>query len=376
MNDALNDACRIRNHYASISVMKGIAILMVAIVHSTIYFQDLNVVIFQLTRAGRWGCQAFFVISGFTLSASWKRNKLTVYEYIKRRFLKIAAYWYIAILFFQSYYILAENFAITPFTHITNKPFDVLLSVLMLNGISPTGFNSIVPGGWYIGTQWIFYLLFPVCVKIYDKFEQKQWNSNFLPLLALLVSFLVQVFVAIRYGDASLSALGTFLYYSWINQLPCFLCGMSLYYNYCDDKYRVASWKNYIVKFVLFGGGATGAFYLLRNVSFIFVFVPVGYAIMFCYLFLILEQLLLKWHSSGQKYVVSFFIKWSKISYEAYYTNTIFEMLIPFHLMNLFSGTIKLDGTFAYFVALPLMIVATYVSAQMAHHIHLKLHKR
>lgn len=57
-----------------IDFFKGIAIIMILLAHSTQRIEGLNLVN-QLFSFGQMGCQIFFLISGYTISLSWKRYK-------------------------------------------------------------------------------------------------------------------------------------------------------------------------------------------------------------------------------------------------------------------------------------------------------------
>jgi peptidoglycan/LPS O-acetylase OafA/YrhL len=43
-----------------------------------------------------------------------------------------------------------------------HSPADVVLSVLFLHALSPSAINNVVPGGWSIGVEMVFYLLAPL----------------------------------------------------------------------------------------------------------------------------------------------------------------------------------------------------------------------
>jgi peptidoglycan/LPS O-acetylase OafA/YrhL len=61
----------------AITAYKGIAIMMVIMVHSAIRFDIPNSLSF-ITRFGQMGCQIFFVISGFSLMLSFDRHQYSL----------------------------------------------------------------------------------------------------------------------------------------------------------------------------------------------------------------------------------------------------------------------------------------------------------
>lgn len=345
----------------SIQIIKGLAILMVLLVHSSIYFHGLNPVVYQMTRVGRWGCQAFFVFSGFTLALSWKSKKDPKYlSFLKRRAERIVPYWYFAIIFYQVYARIVEFWGGDLFTKIETSPGGILAALFLVNGLSPSTFNSVVPGGWYIGTQWILYLMFPLFIRIFDFCERKRISVKVVPLTSLLISFIIQGTIAIWHGDASLSGLYSYLQYSFINQMPCFLCGIALYYLVLDHKCCKKTAFTYGACTALSFCVVSFSFYFMRNIPLIFVFIPTGYAISFCYMFLWSEVALTKIKKSGKaNFILNFLANWGGLSYEAYYTNTIFTMIIPFYILSSKENT----GIISFIVALVVMEVTTFLSA-------------
>ena len=328
-----------RERYDSIVMLKGIAILMVLTVHTSIYIDHLNLIIDQLTRIGRWGCQAFFVASGFTLTASWKRKSQSIGQFLARRYKTIAPYWYIAIVWFQVYAVLMNKYGMSMFAPINSNSINVLLSVFLLHGLSVEGINTVVPGGWYIGTQWLLYLMFPTCIKIYERWK-KCISVKLIPLISLALSFLIQLMVAVIQKNPGVVGLYSFFQYSVITQLPCFLCGISLYYVFVEERSCTKSSNKYAINFCLLFGISSFGFYFLRNVPFIFVFVPTGFAVAFCFLFLTLET------SKNKKGRIHAFLKcWGEVSHEAYYMNTVFTMQLPMLFFGSFKGFLGGGGT-------------------------------
>lgn len=347
--------------FESIQIIKGLAILMVLLVHSSIFFHGLNPVIYQMTRVGRWGCQAFFVFSGFTLTLSWKSKKKPQYlPFLKRRIKRIVPYWYFAIIFYQVYAQTIGLLGGELFTKIETSPGSIFAALLLLNGLIPSCFNSVVPGGWYIGTQWILYLAFPLFIRIFDFCKGKKISVKIVPLSSLLMSFTIQGGIAIWHGDGSLSGLYSYLQYSFINQMPCFLCGMALYYLVLEKQYCKNTAVYYGVCTIISFCIASFSFYFMRNIPLIFVFVPTGYAISFCYMFLWSEQVLTKIAQNNKaKHILNFLANWGGLSYEAYYTNTIFTMIIPFYILSTKEDT----NIVGFIIALLIMGVTTFLSA-------------
>lgn len=83
-------------YYESLDFLKGIAILMVIIVHTS---QRVNMTqgYSNIAMLGQLGCQMFFVISGFSLSSSFAHNH-SLGRFYWNRFISIAPGYYIAII--------------------------------------------------------------------------------------------------------------------------------------------------------------------------------------------------------------------------------------------------------------------------------------
>ena len=81
-----------------VNVLKGIAILMVLIVHSTQRF-ELPFILNEACKFGQMGCQIFFVISAFCIYMSYERHKESIGGFYKRRFITVAPGYWLTIIF-------------------------------------------------------------------------------------------------------------------------------------------------------------------------------------------------------------------------------------------------------------------------------------
>ena len=86
-------------HLGFLDFLKGIAILMIILVHSGISMEGINQTLRESLSFGQMGCQLFFIISGFAISLSWFQKKRTVFQFYKNRYISIAPAYYIAIIF-------------------------------------------------------------------------------------------------------------------------------------------------------------------------------------------------------------------------------------------------------------------------------------
>jgi peptidoglycan/LPS O-acetylase OafA/YrhL len=104
-------------------------------------------------------------------------------------------------------------------------PQNILANVLFLHGLVPAANQSIVGGGWSVGTEVLFYLLAPMLFML-----RNRWPL----LIVVAVLCYPMVLWLVWLGWSALGAPGYvednhFLYFSIANQLPVFICGCLLF---------------------------------------------------------------------------------------------------------------------------------------------------
>lgn len=150
----------------SINILKCLAILMVLTVHQGQLFKHCG--LYEFTKLGQLGCQCFFVISGYTLCQSWDSRKTNVKQFFKRRITAIAPGYYFDIFLFTILSLVIQYLNFPHYWSQAGLGLNHLWNFLFLHGLSPSAINSIVPGGWYIGTTMLMYLTFPFLKKLLD----------------------------------------------------------------------------------------------------------------------------------------------------------------------------------------------------------------
>lgn len=206
----------------SFDFIRGVAILGVIAVHVS---QSFNTQIFYLDSTlslGRFGIQLFFFVSAMTMCYMWDAREgetSPTFKFYIRRFFRIAPLFWLAILV----YICLYNNDV--------GVIDFLTTFLFVNSFSPDSINSIVPGGWSISVEMIFYLLFPLLI-IYIR------NRSYLYLI-LAVSIYFVHSIPINYFLEYLNSnflfltqekLKEFSFMTFTSQLPIFLLGCFLYF--------------------------------------------------------------------------------------------------------------------------------------------------
>jgi peptidoglycan/LPS O-acetylase OafA/YrhL len=217
-----------------IDALRGVAIIAVLVSHA-----QRNVEIYQamghqasmspwLSRyadQGARGVQLFFVISALTLFLSAGKRGGESHEWLNfyiRRVFRIAPMFYIAFAVYCLAPVLMKGQAL--------PSLGTLLSTLSFtNGWNPAwllGANDVVPGGWSIGVEMSFYIVFPLVFLGLRSFPRAATAL----LVVLTVDVLAWPLLLAHppIDDADLWARFAFV---WLpNQLPIFLFGICAYY--------------------------------------------------------------------------------------------------------------------------------------------------
>jgi peptidoglycan/LPS O-acetylase OafA/YrhL len=207
--------------FAYIDCLRGYAVLMVMVAHTTSVYAQLPYPAHKIGTFGWNGVQLFFLASSLTLLLSYDQERrrtgaFNARNFFIRRFLRIAPMYYLAAAFYA---------VLTPPRSPTLA--QLAASLAFVNAWTPrtmptTGDWTVVPGGWSIGVEFTFYLLFPAFVVAATSFRR------LLPLLAATVlaaavlDTLLFPMLTQAYGRLPADL---FLYYWLPNQAPVFLVG-------------------------------------------------------------------------------------------------------------------------------------------------------
>jgi peptidoglycan/LPS O-acetylase OafA/YrhL len=205
-----------------LNALRGVAVCGVVLSHIVYRTIDLHNELSIILSYGQLGVQLFFFISALTLCISFDRDQNLIFFYIKR-FFRIAPLYYFAIFF----YFLWENFK---YSYHSNQILiisdynliNILSNIFLLHGFYPYGNNNIVSGGWSIGAEVYFYILFPFLFFLVKK--NKLVSNIFLLLFyILLIFFLRQFFLSEEFDKI---VFRTFL------QLIPFYAGLIFYFKF------------------------------------------------------------------------------------------------------------------------------------------------
>jgi len=227
------------NQLKHIDSLRGVAILMVILVHtaqSVSFIQQhepLSSLAIILTNYGQVGIQLFFVISAYTLCISHIKRQQESHRQLKffiRRFFRIAPMYYVGIGFYALTYGLF-NWLKTGVIQIPEQYnlVNVTSNLLFVHGFYPPANSNIVPGGWSIGTEMAFYVIFPLLFMMANKLSQR---SVFIVLPFTIIIIIANYFIVQYLANISKQPLlnNSFWYYNISNQLLVFCLGFGLFF--------------------------------------------------------------------------------------------------------------------------------------------------
>jgi peptidoglycan/LPS O-acetylase OafA/YrhL len=223
----------------------------------------------------------------------------------------------------------------------------IVLSALLLHGFWPDTMSSVVPGGWSVADEVIFYALFPLMVPLLLK---ASWRSLFtVAVLAIVlgaqISRLLDGFSS-YFLPASLEGISGVYFSQWFpRQLPCFIFGVALFkFSVGRDGVPESLAKTACVLAI----ALMLLFPFLEGVKHM---LPLGLATSYGIAFSLFGFSLMYWPASP---LVSNILVWiGKVSYSAYFVH--FAVLHYFPQLRT-TGSTPLDLVIAYAAVLALTI--------------------
>ena len=337
-------------HIGYIDALRGYAILMVIAVHTSMAFPDLPTSLSKILAQGARGVQLFFVTSALTLCMSWVARRESPAEFYARRFFRIAPMFWIAIVVFL--WVNGTDASIYQpegigFRHIA-------MTALFIHGFWPDTINSVVPGGWSVANEVIFYALFPIIVP---PLLRASWKSLILVAIATIVlgpqlsrldnlSYLLPA--------SAKDASGIYFSLWFPRQLPCFIFGIALYRLSTGQHSISEALSKWICAISI---ALMLAIPFLEGVKYA---LPLGLATTYAIAFSFFAFSLMNWSSSP---LVNYPIIWiGKVSYSAYFVHFLVLHLLP--LVPL-TGWPVADFALAYVVVVAVTIGVSSLTYSM-----------
>jgi exopolysaccharide production protein ExoZ len=140
-------------HIATVDAARGAMAFAVMAYHLLSYQR-----IVTIDRVAYYAVYGFFVISGFSLYVRYRDSLVdmkALRAYLIRRFFRIAPLFYC---------VVALQLLLEP------RPAEwvnrLLLNLTFAFGLANPGANSLITGGWSIGIEMVFYLVFPIMLAV------------------------------------------------------------------------------------------------------------------------------------------------------------------------------------------------------------------
>jgi peptidoglycan/LPS O-acetylase OafA/YrhL len=172
----------------------------------------------------------FFAISAFSLAYSYN-ERMNCMEDIKffyiKRFFRLAPLFYaVLIVEYLATYIMYKHLF---------SGYELLLSLTYTFPFIPGKHESLVWGGWSLGVEWIFYIIFPVMVCFLNNKK-----TTFLAwFISLILSINIQKDMAITQPE-----LQSFYYMNIIKHLPYFVVGIGVSHYFKEFKMLAIQWTS------------------------------------------------------------------------------------------------------------------------------------
>lgn len=222
-----------------IDTLRGLAILAVIIVHCSIYGDNtyLPSVFQSVVYSGVHGVQLFYVVSAFTMFLTLHnregKEEFLWTKFFIRRFFRIAPMYYVGICYFLWQDGLGPRYWLGDADHVTLS--NILSNFFFVHGFNPYWITSLVPGGWSITDEVLFYCLIPLLFLIIKNTQQA--------FRFVLVTLAVRLLLHIVFNEFPL--IGSerlwqeYLYLYLPSQLPVFALGI-LFFFIVRDEYKIS----------------------------------------------------------------------------------------------------------------------------------------
>jgi exopolysaccharide production protein ExoZ len=196
--------------------LRGLAICGVLLIHVGQSVDGLGGSLANFAAYGFRGVHLFFIVSALTLMTVSHDRLFDARSFYIRRFFRIAPMFYLAIVFYTCLY----GFEPRPGVPEGISALDIVLTTFFVHGFKLSSLNSVVPGGWSIASEAIFYALFPFALA----FITSLGRAIIAVVLAMGLS--VAGHLIFRHGAAP----ALFDHFGFLSNGSAFACGIALFY--------------------------------------------------------------------------------------------------------------------------------------------------
>ncbi len=209
--------------------LRALAIAMVVWLHVSELYNPNSTIANVGAFWGR-GVQLFFIVSAFTLLTV--EHDVKYWRFLGRRFFRIFPMLYIGIVF----YTIRNGMGASMYSPHGVTPIDVILNFAFLNAWFPNAAYSVMPGGWSISCEAMFYLAFPILMM---KVRSVRESSIF--LLFTIVGSLITMGLILKLGARGDPTIRSYSYLNPIGQAPAFAFGFLVYFVFHSVRNRKIS---------------------------------------------------------------------------------------------------------------------------------------
>ncbi len=210
-----------------IDALRGVAILMVVAAHAAEVTQ-IGGITGKVAHFGAYGVQLFFVISAFTIFISYEKSVVRECSPVRNFFIRrlcriVPVYWAGIVLYTLIYGAASRGWTPAP------EPWHFVVHTLLLNNLFPTTQSSVVPGGWSIGCEVLFYLTVPLWFRFVRTRRAAVLFCALAACSGWCLTFLGDQWINPPANLVSPEILSAFWYRTILAQLGCFAFGILLY---------------------------------------------------------------------------------------------------------------------------------------------------
>jgi exopolysaccharide production protein ExoZ len=214
-----------RDRIDFIDSLRGVAIIGVVAVHTRAEIDGFTGPLSSIAAFGSRGVVLFFMLSAITLATIYSGRGFGAREFFTRRFFRIAPMFYLGAVA----YLLINGTEPQPQLFLPNGIGwkQILLTLTFLHVWVIDSFSSVVPGGWSIGCEAMFYLAFPLLLRYV--------TSTRVALGAFVASFAAAVIwnfgvKALNAGAYDTFQLTSYVAFSAPLNFPAFVSGFLLFF--------------------------------------------------------------------------------------------------------------------------------------------------
>jgi peptidoglycan/LPS O-acetylase OafA/YrhL len=190
--------------------------------------------------------QLFFVVSALTLMTSWTERSDGAQAFYIRRLFRIAPMFWLAIPF----YLWLWGAGPSGYAPNGLSAWHVGMTAIFLHGLHPETITSVVPGGWSVADEVLFYATFPLLAAFLATWLRAAIFTLAAAGLAHLFFLTASGFLPVLFPNEPSDLLHTFAFLSFPSQVTAFAAGILAFHSIRLGRKRVPHW---LVETVLVG---------------------------------------------------------------------------------------------------------------------------